>query len=336
MKQAIATLAGYAEEVTGKMPRLTPVPEALESLPAYFGSLYEAVRAEILDRNYLLLIFKGQVTPTPAEIAGHYRVASRQGEDQVAFVLERLESFARQRLIRYRVPFIVPGRQMYLPQFIADFRERGRNGVNRSLESTTHLSGPAQVLVLFHLQQATIHQAMSLRSWSSLLGYSPMTATRIGSELLQAKLCTVEQVGRSSILHLDNDRRALWTKALSFLRSPVRDCIHVRLLGKDHPSWRKAGMAALSHLTMLASDTRPVFAMSASEYARALLQGRFSELPFPDDNTMTVERWRYRPELLCGDQGETVDRLSLYLSLRDDPDERVQAAIEELLEDIKW
>ena len=31
-----------------------------------------------------------------------------------------------------------------------------------------------------------------------------------------------------------------------------------------------------------------------------------------------------------------VDRLSLYLSLRDDPDERVQGALEDMLEGVKW
>ena len=44
--------------------------------------------------------------------------------------------------------------------------------------------------------------------------------------------------------------------------------------------------------------------------------------------------WNYPPRLL-GD-GNAVDQISLYLSLRDDTDERIQQALEELLEEIRW
>ncbi|MEI8121955.1 MAG: hypothetical protein WCI20_07870 [bacterium] len=43
---------------------------------------------------------------------------------------------------------------------------------------------------------------------------------------------------------------------------------------------------------------------------------------------------RYRPEILS--DGPTVDRLSLYLSLREEHDERVQSALKELLESVRW
>ncbi len=335
MNETIHNVARYVEEVTGATLRLKPAPEALQAFPAYFGALYEACRAEILDRKYLLLLFKDGELPSPAEIAGHYRVASRQSKEPVAFIFDGLESFVRQRLIRYQVPFIVPRRQMYLPHFIADFREHSA-GAKRPNKSLKHLSGPAQVLVLFYLQRKNIPRDQSLREWSGLLGYSPMTATRIAGELAQAELCAVRQVGRRTVLKLGDDRHALWEKALPFLQSPVRDRKHVRLLGKDAPVWLKSGIPALSDSTMLASDDMPVFAMSAAAYARALVDDRFSELSFADEDAVTIERWRYQPELVTGDKAKTVDRLSLYLSLRDNPDERVQAALKELLEGVQW
>jgi len=36
------------------------------------------------------------------------------------------------------------------------------------------------------------------------------------------------------------------------------------------------------------------------------------------------------------EDNRTVDRLSLYLTLKDDCDERVEAALVELLEGVKW
>jgi DNA-binding MarR family transcriptional regulator len=336
VKETIQKLTRYVEDVVGAPPRFTPAPEQLQVLPTYFSTLYEACCADILDHKYLLLLFRGRETPTPTEIAAHNRIATRRSDDRVVFVFDRLDSFFRQRLIRYRVPFIVPRRQMYLPQFIADFRERVETSTKQIDDSAKRLSGPSQVLLLYYLQQKKIRQALSLRDWTKLLGYSAMTVTRTANELLQAELCTVSQVGRKMLLSLDGDRHALWKKALPLLGSPVRGRRFVHLMGKDTPQWPKAGLTALSSFTMLAADNHTVVAMSSAEYARALIEERFRELPFADDNAITVERWRYRPELLSGTQADTVDRLSLYLSLRDDHDERIQAALEELLEGLQW
>ena len=46
-----------------------------------------------------------------------------------------------------------------------------------------------------------------------------------------------------------------------------------------------------------------------------------------------LQLWIYSPALFGNN---TVDPLSLYLSLKDDPDERVQIALDELMKGIKW
>jgi hypothetical protein len=48
-----------------------------------------------------------------------------------------------------------------------------------------------------------------------------------------------------------------------------------------------------------------------------------------------VEQWRYAPALLSANR-ESVDPLSLYLSLRESPDERVQGALNEMQEALQW
>jgi hypothetical protein len=47
-----------------------------------------------------------------------------------------------------------------------------------------------------------------------------------------------------------------------------------------------------------------------------------------------MECWAYDPRLLS--DGPTVDRLSLYLSLRGTHDERIEKALTDLLEDLPW
>jgi len=47
-----------------------------------------------------------------------------------------------------------------------------------------------------------------------------------------------------------------------------------------------------------------------------------------------IEIWKYDPKLLS--HTGTVDKLSLYLSLKDNDDERVQIELDNLLNDIQW
>lgn len=334
MKDTIQSLAQYFEAVAGVIPQLMPESEALQRLPAYFGSLYEAWEGNFLDRHYLFLVAKKEVRCTPAEIAGHHRVAARELGRPVAFVLMGMESFERQRLVQHRVPFVVPRRQMYLPEFLIDLREGTASPRQQGAGRIAHLSGASQSLLLYYLQKPHAHEFCSLREWASLLGYSAMTATRIAHELAEAQLCLIEQKGRKIILDFAHDRNALWKKALPFLRSPILGCSHAQSTGKDPFPGLQSGLPALSHHTMLADDGHAVVAMSASHYASALAEGRLKEVRYPDDGTIRVEKWRYRPEILS--DGPTVDRLSLYLSLREEHDERVQSALKELLESVQW
>ena len=47
------------------------------------------------------------------------------------------------------------------------------------------------------------------------------------------------------------------------------------------------------------------------------------------EDQAAVELWRYDPQKLSN--GPCVDRLSLAITLQDDPDERIEAAIDEML-----
>lgn len=334
MKDIIQSLVQHMAAVAGTAPALQAAPNALQRLPNYFGSLYEAWDGDLLDRHYLFLVAKGSEHASPAEIAGHYRVALKALNEPVVFVLPGLESYARQRLIQYRVPFVVPRRQVYLPQFLVDLREGASPRRDQGPGPILHLSASAQMLLLYYLQKPMACKLASLAQWAGLLGYSAMTATRIASELGEAQLCKVGQSGRKTVLDFGHDCRALWEKALPFLRSPVRRRSYVRFIGDGRPPWLLAGLPALSRQTVLADDEQVVVAVSNSEYARALVDRRVEEIPFADDDAASVERWRYRPELLS--DGPIVDRLSLYLTLREEQDERVQAALKELLEGVQW
>jgi hypothetical protein len=85
-------------------------------------------------------------------------------------------------------------------------------------------------------------------------------------------------------------------------------------------------MTGLSEATNISTAPKTVFAIGTRE-ARGV---EMDTCPFEEDAAIIVEVWAYAPELLS--EGASVDPLSLYLSMREDPDERVQTALAQLLE----
>ena len=94
-------------------------------------------------------------------------------------------------------------------------------------------------------------------------------------------------------------------------------------------------MTALTRLTMIGPGREKVYAMSSAAFEAAREDRKLVQTDYPEEGTIQVERWKYAPGLLSPD-GQVVDRLSLYLSLQDDRDERTQAALTELLEQMRW
>ncbi len=95
-----------------------------------------------------------------------------------------------------------------------------------------------------------------------------------------------------------------------------------------------AGMSALSQRSLLEDDRLPTYAVSKKSLPALLDNRLFREAHGSEEATFTLEAWHYDPFVLS--QHTTVDPLSLYLSLRDSPDERVQQQLETLLEGVSW
>lgn len=73
---------------------------------------------------------------------------------------------------------------------------------------------------------------------------------------------------------------------------------------------------------------------SLNEYRRRLGRKQLVVCEVVDDAEAALECWTYDPARLA--KGGPVDRLSLYLSLQDSHDERVQKELKAMLEGMKW
>ena len=91
-------------------------------------------------------------------------------------------------------------------------------------------------------------------------------------------------------------------------------------------------LPALATLTDLAEPAEPVFAVASRHWPKG--PETPPAIPTPDTGTCVVELWRYPPDATA--THGRVDPLSLYLSLKDAKDERLQLALEGLMEQVAW
>ncbi|OGV67280.1 MAG: hypothetical protein A3K19_30165 [Lentisphaerae bacterium RIFOXYB12_FULL_65_16] len=334
MNSLVSALERYLQEAAGLDARLQAAPEAAEQLPVHVGTRYAVYRTVLFERPYWLLLANAAEPFSPAAAARDQALAQRAFDAAVALVFPRLAAFERRRLIEKRVAFIVPGQQAFLPMALVDLREHVRpRMLDVAGERPLALTAAAQALFLHLLQHPEI-DSWPLHRWAEQLCCSNMTISRGGRELVAAGLLAADGKGRTVHLRLSGTPHTTWKKALPLLRSPVARKTHVLILKPDAVHAQDAGLTALAQLTALATDPRPEMAMSGAAYRAAVAGGALAPQPFADPGCVSMEQWLYAPGLTAG--ARVVDRLSLFLSLKDSPDERVQGALNELLEGMQW
>jgi DNA-binding MarR family transcriptional regulator len=318
----------HLAEVTGAVPDL--VAAKVVGLPLFLRERYQFSRTRIFGRSFLLALEQGNPeAATPGEYEKHAGTMRSQAGEPVVLILPALPSYIRNRMVRCGLPFIVPGSQIFLPTALIDLHERFRQPTPKVGKP---LTPAAQCVLLYHLQRQPLEN-MSLREIAKKIGYSPVMLTKVKAELLAAELCESKRIGRSVALHFTTEGRQLWDAARPLLSSPVAKTIWIQGEKPGYPALQ-AGLTALSRRTMIEDDRLPTFALLSEVFQSNLERGMFRGCPGPEDADLKMEVWAYNPQLFA-DHG-TVDPLSLFLSLRDNPDERVQQQLELFINEFPW
>ena len=327
MRPELHELEHYVHDALGVSVKPTPWGGA-DQLPHFLRERYRFAQAELLGRNALLLIDTNLEEQSPATVRKHMDMLQTKQHADLIYVRAQVTAYNRKRLIEQKVPFIVPGNQMYLPMLALDLREHFR----RIREESPTFSPSTQVVVLYALLRDE-RRVLIPTEMAPLLGYSAMTMTRAFDQLETTGLAEVTVRGRERCLRFNRGRREIWEKAQPFLRSPVNKRLFIRLTeGVEGAS--RAGLTALEHYSMLAAPGYTTYALSREDWKALRIRHTIIEVPAQDPDASEIEVWWYPPALFAEDG--IVDPLSLYLSLKADQDERTETAVEEMMEKFKW
>ncbi|MHB8283216.1 MAG: hypothetical protein ACYDD1_00915 [Caulobacteraceae bacterium] len=321
---------GYAREAFDIDLALEPLP--LSALPYYIADRYRLWRGEMFGRAWIFMAVRSTDSPDgPAELARHREVVFRQWPgDLVILLFEALTPRRRKRLIADRFAFMVPGAQLFIPELLLEFRERGAKApVARAPE---RFSPTAQLVTVAALLRQEIEGA-NATTLARRFGVAVMSMGRAFDELQAAGVVDAGRVGRDRSLHMKAEGRALWQVVERQLQSPVRKVRRIAIPYPERFPGLVAGESALALYTALASPRTQTLAVAGADWNRLVREHGLRDLELGDDGD-DVQTWTYDPAALA--DRDVVDRLSLYLSVRDHGDERVSQAAEQLLESLPW
>ncbi|MGV1045409.1 hypothetical protein [Limnohabitans sp.] len=306
---------------SGRTPELT----------YFLQETYDVLTGELLGQPITLACVKGHQPLAAQQISQHTKLLRELLDAPVIIALPEIAPGERKQLIAHGVAFVVPDRQLFAPQLGVILTERFGAEPRREQE----LFSPAtQALLIWFLNHHPVTETWHPFEEAAALGYAGMTATRAVRELLQFELFELEVRGRAKYLKLQSTRWDLWEKAKPHLRTPVLRTLWTyekRIVQVTGARW--AGESALAHLTMLNEPRQQAVALTAEAEQRAKQAGIFFE-PREIADGIAVQVWRYEPGMQVKEN--TVDRLSLWLSLRDNRDDRIQMALDEIEEKFLW
>ena len=291
------------------------------ALPYFLHDAYEFASIELIGVPYVLMLERDKAT-SASKVRKHLDTLAQASGAVGIYVAAALSSYDRKRLVGQRVPFIVPGNQLYLPDLGIDLREYFRQRRETPDKGLSPATQALLISALLNPWKAEVHPA----ELGAGLGYTSMTLSRAVKELENAGLASVVGVGRERWLRFEDNSQAVWRKALPMLRDPVKKSVWAMPDPTVQKQARLAGESALAHATLLAEPVHPVYAISSEQWKRAQQLG-MRALPSPEPGACLWQIWRYDPNISPLDG--SVDPLSLILSLRNERDERVQQALSE-------
>lgn len=320
----------YFHKIGLQIPALGPA--KMEGIPFFLLEMYQFRQVTINSRLCLFCFFNtdDQPKPTPGMLQKHLDIISKQNKAVVIFIYPLISSHNRKRLIENGISFIVPGTQLFIPNLAMDLREYFRP--NRQKKEVL---SPAAQLTLFYILNHKKSESLTPAGLADETRYSRMTMTRSINELNALELCEVSKSGKTRNVYFTKDRQQLWKQALPYLRSPIVDEIWTFALPKlNDIHFKYSGLTALSEFTMLASPKKENFAVDKSLWQTAIKNAPKMDTGYPEEANYKIELWMYNPAMLSN--SDYVDAHSLFLTLRDSHDERIQGALEKLLKEHKW
>ena len=209
---------------------------------------------------------------------------------------------------------------MFIPSLLLDLKSINTIGGEDKKGAITPLT---QCLLLYHLEIESISGKTSYEL-ADMLAVSYASVNRALRWLVSKNLIKLEGA-KTKTIQIDFNNRELWDKALPMLASPIEQVYYTDALLEGQMI---SGVNALASYTMLNEENKQSLAMTKKDLKaiNVAVDKQFGQ--------NEIQVWKYNPRMLSS--SDVVDKLSLYLSLKDNEDERIQIELERLINEMPW
>ncbi len=306
-------------------------------LPLFLRNNYNFYEINILGESCIMLELVSE-SPKINSIKKNISTIHKYINKEIVLYFQELSPHRRKSLITNRISFIEGKGQFFLP-FLGllingysnqkdIFSEEKISFVNFTKNKFTPI---AQVAYLYFLYNKKA--LITNNKFANLFNITAMSASRALNELYNNNLVTFEIGGKTS--RSKNYRRIddpnYYQIGKTLLINPIKKIVYVE---KTPNNSFISGFESLSYISMINPIDYKVRAISNKNYINQNISIVKNEDIINDKNLIQLEIWNYDPKLFA--KGEIVDILSLYTSLQDIKDERVEKEFDELLKKESW
>ncbi len=333
-------LQKYILEILGVELQYKPIKrDELGMMPYFIGKIYNLMEVTLLNQSFILV-----EKPNPEEFSImqteiHFKIIREAFNKKVVLLASEMTYLNRRRLVEKGINFIVPGKQLFLPDFLIDLREDFSMNKNAAKKET--LLPSAQFIVLYriiHRRDNLRIEEMSFKELALKLNYTQMAITYAAENLLNHEICTI--VGeKEKYLRFNLGISEMWNdlEHRKLFLNPIIKTVYVdQIVG--NPFLLLCNTSALPEYSDMNPSKQHFRAIEKKLFYTLQRDGAFVNLNKYEGN-ICLEVWKYDPLALVRDvpnDKPVVDPLSLYLTLKDIPDERTEMALEKIIENNIW
>lgn len=326
----------YLQELLGIEANVNPLTkQELAIMPYYLTSTFKFYRLTLYSRDFILVDVQHDhfnITQTKQQL----QVIKKDFNKEVALVAQNITALERKRLIEAGINFIVPNKQVFLPHLLINLNENNKGGKQK--KRTEKLLPSAQYLLLYYILHRYEKRQMEEYTFKELakkFGYTQMAITKAVENLVSHELCETKGTKEKYLHFKYQQRNELWNEALPIMVTPVLKRVFVD--EKPKTFMCQANTSALPEYSDMNPSKQKYFAIEKT-FFYDLQKKELLVNENESEGNYCLEVWKYNPEKLTEGitEGSNVDPLSLYLSLKDNQDERIEMALEQIIEKYIW
>ncbi len=303
--------------------------ENVLKLPAYISVNYKFRKVQFLEREFILFERDNDEDVNLDLIRKHISKIkeNNQFDEALILVLDRASDYLRKQLIETNISFIIPGKQIFIPELGTAYNERQISKFSGSkMVSKEKMTPTAQSLFLFLM--ATLDFSLTMEQIALNLNISKMSVSRGFYELNAQGIIVKDSNNEKCIYRFKRSSKETWEYTQKFLFNPIMKTVFVRretIKPSQFDELTVSGESALSRLTMLVGPEQEVYGISNERFKSSFID--VLTVPYKDENSVTIQLFRH--ELLS--MNGALHPLAIAVVLMNEFDERVASEMRHMI-----